>query len=34
MHVSEGKLSKELENGIEVLVGQATFELCGSKQSK
>ena len=34
MHVSEGKFSKELKNGIEILVGQATFELCGSKQSK
>ena len=27
MHVSESKLSKELKNGIEILVGQALFKL-------
>ena len=27
MHASESKLSKELKNGIEILVGQAVFKL-------
>ena len=27
MHASESKLSKELKNGIEILIGQAVFKL-------
>ena len=30
MQASENKSSKEFKNGIEILVGQAGFKLCGS----